>query len=236
MGFPGRGTPFFTSASISIGLDRGNRLPVYFTYRLVKNKEGRPLSDRSEVRKEQIFRVAMHLFALHGYERTSLQEVATELGVTKPALYYYYPSKEELLFEIMTFAMDRVLADIREVSASPLGPYEKLEAYIRKYVLFFTSHPDAHKIMSSTVDSLGPKYREIILNRQRQYLSHVRAIVSEIMAPKMGLDATAAGFALLGGMNWLFTWYNPEGPISQEKLVQDFVKMYAYGLFGAAPR
>lgn len=190
------------------------------------------MSERWESRREQIFSAGAKLFAEKGYERTSLQEVADLLGVTKPALYYYYSSKEKLLFEIMSFVMDRVLADVREVAGSDLSPYDKLRDLIHRYVVFFADHPAEHAIMSTEVDSLGPDLRETVQNQQRLYLAQMRKIVSELVDPQKQLDETSVAFALLGGMNWLFKWYDPAGRITPEKLAEDFVRIYAYGLLG----
>ena len=190
------------------------------------------MGERWDARREQIFSVGARLFAEKGYERTSLQEVADLLGVTKPALYYYYPSKEQLLFEIMSFVMDRVLADITEVADSTLSPYDKLRELVGRYVGFFSARPHEHTIMSTEVDSLGPELRGIVLNRQRLYLTFIRRIVSELVPPESQLDGTSVAFALLGGMNWLFKWYDPAGRITPEKLAEDFVRIYAYGLLG----
>lgn len=194
------------------------------------------MGERREARREQVFGAGARLFARKGYARASLQEVADALGVTKPALYYYYSSKEQLLFEIMSFVMARVLADIGEVAESDLAPFEKLREYVRRYVGFFAAHPDEHTIMATEVDSLGPELRDVILDRQRVYLSHVRRIVSDIVGPGRDFDETTAAFALLGGMNWLFKWYDPQGPITPEKLVEDFARIFAHGLLGDCRR
>ncbi len=185
-------------------------------------------------RRDQIFEAGARLFAEKGYGRTSLQEVADALGVTKPALYYYYRSKEELLFEITSFVMDRVTADLREVSAREVPPLEKLRDLVRRYVLFFASHPHELTIMSTEVDSLGPERRGVILGRQREYLRLVRAIVRDLLVghPGADLDETSVAFALLGGMNWIFKWYDPAGRVTPEKLAGDFARLFSFGLQG----
>jgi hypothetical protein len=132
----------------------------------------------------------------------------------------------------MSFVMERVLTDISDVAGSDLPPYEKLREYVRGYVGFFAAHPNEHTIMSTEVDSLGPELREIVQDRQRLYLTQVRRIVSELVPPEKQLDETSVAFALIGGMNWLFKWYDPDGRITPERLVEDFVRIYAYGLLG----
>jgi len=160
--------------------------------------------------------------------------VADALGVTKPALYYYYRSKEELLFQITSFVMDRVMADLREVAGAPLSPLEKLRDLIGRYLHFFASHPHELTIMSTEVDSLGPERREVVLGRQREYLRLVRAIVRDLLAEHPGttLDETSVAFALLGGMNWIFKWYDPAGRVTPEKLADDFTRLFSFGLRG----
>jgi AcrR family transcriptional regulator len=192
------------------------------------------VSEKRETRKDQIFSVGARLFAEKGYERTSLQEVADLLGVTKPALYYYYDSKEQLLFEIMSFVMDRVLQDAVEISGSSLTPAEKLHEMIRRYVGFFAAHPAELTLMSTAGDSLGADLRAVIVERERQYLQFVRGIVAELLDGHRGKDVheTSAAFALLGGMSWIFKWYDPDGAITPEQLAGDFLKIYSYGLLG----
>lgn len=185
-------------------------------------------------RREQIFEAGARLFAEKGYGRTSLEEVAAELGVTRPALYYYYRSKEELLYEITSFVMDQVMTDLREVAASPAPALEKLRELIGRYVRFFASHPHELTLMSTEVDSLGEERRRVILERQREYLGRVRAIVGELLADHPGspLDETAVAFWLLGGMNWIFKWYDPAGRINPDKLADDFTRLFCFGLQG----
>lgn len=192
------------------------------------------MSEKKETRKDQIFSVGARLFAEKGYERTSLQEVADLLGVTKPALYYYYDSKEQLLFEIMSFVMDRVLQDAEEIAASPRTPAEKLHDVIRRYIGFFAAHPAELTLMSTAGDSLGADLRAVIVERERRYLGFVRGIVAELLTehPREDLHETSAAFALLGGMSWIFKWYDPEGAITPEQLADDFRKIYSHGLLG----
>lgn len=189
---------------------------------------------KREARREQIYSAGARLFAEKGYERTSLQEVAEVLGVTKPALYYYFSSKEQLLFELMSFVMDRVSEDLTEVCQSGLAPVEKLRGLIRRYVSFFAAHPAELTLMSTAVDSLGEDLRGVILGREREYLKLVKGIVTELLIghPARRLNETSAAFALLGGMSWIFKWYDPEGSIPPDELADDFFEVFTHGLLG----
>ncbi|WP_169709607.1 TetR/AcrR family transcriptional regulator [Deferrisoma camini] len=188
-----------------------------------------------EDRREQIFAAGARLFAEKGYERTSLQDVADALGVTKPAFYYYYRSKEELLFEILSFSMDRVTDDIKAALCLDAPPEERVREWIRRYVRFFTAHPHELTLLSTAIDSLGPDRRERLKARQRRYLDMARRLVAAIKAPGSGLDDTVSAFALLGMMNWIFQWYRPAGPVAPEALADHFYRIFVYGVSRVEP-
>jgi len=192
------------------------------------------MSAPGDDRRAQIFAAGARLFAEQGYERTSLQQVADVLGVTKPALYYYYASKEALLYEITTFVMDRVLSDIVQVVESDQTPPAKLRDLVGRYLRFFARHPFELTIMSTQVDSLDAPHRQIVLDRQRHYLTLVRSVVRELLAthPARRLDETAVAFALLGAMNWIFKWYDPAGRLDPEQLADNFLDLFSHGLSG----
>ncbi|GAB6061830.1 TetR/AcrR family transcriptional regulator [Deferrisoma palaeochoriense] len=186
-----------------------------------------------EDRREQIFAVGARLFARRGYERTTLQDVADALGVTKPAFYYYYRSKEDLLYEILSFSMDRVTEDIEAALALDAPPEERVREWIRRYVGFFTSHPNELTLLSTAVDAVGPERREELKARQRRYLAMARRLVAGVKDPGAGLDDTVTAFALLGMMNWIFQWYRPDGPVDPEALAGHFYRIFVHGV---APR
>ncbi len=190
-----------------------------------------------EDRREQIFSAAARLFAQKGYGRTSLQELAGALGVTKPALYYYYRSKEDLLFEILSFCIDRVTDDIEQVAASDLDPEGRVREWIRRYVRFFADHPHELTLLSTEVDALGPETRRIIVDKQRRYLDRARRLVEDLRAASGAppLDPTVGAFALLGMMNWIHTWYDPAGAVDPEALADHFFRIFVYGVRGGFP-
>lgn len=81
---------------------------------------------RSSDTVERIRRTALRLFTEHGYERTSLREIADALGFTKAALYYHFRSKEDLL----TAVLEPLLTDIEELVGQAAGRDEFLDGYL----------------------------------------------------------------------------------------------------------
>lgn len=187
------------------------------------------MTNRTEIRREQIFQIGAELFARQGYERTSLQEVAERLGLTKPALYYYFDSKQQLLFAIISFVMDKVYGDLAEIVSSNRTPLQKLEALIESYIDFFTAHPNELTILVVHEDSLEPELRAKFIDRQKEYKRSVLGIVKDILAQRgeNDIDPTALTFALIGSMNWIFRWYDPTGRIPPKRLAKEFLRIFA---------
>lgn len=187
------------------------------------------MSSRTEIRREQIFQIGAELFARQGYERTSLQEVADRLGLTKPALYYYFNSKQELLFAIISFVMEKVYGDLEAIVASDRTPEGKLEALIEAYVDFFTAHPNELTILVVHEDSLEPELRAKFVTMQTEYRRSLRKIVEEILSERgeSEVDPTSLTFAIIGAMNWIFRWYDPKGRIPPKRLASDFLRIFA---------
>ncbi|MCF8480889.1 MAG: TetR/AcrR family transcriptional regulator [Rhodospirillum sp.] len=84
-------------------------------------------------KRETVIREAAKTFSVKGYHGTSLDEVARVLGVTKAALYYYIPSKRDILYECLIIAEDIGAAALEKAqSTSPMG-LERVTAFIRAY-------------------------------------------------------------------------------------------------------
>ena len=90
------------------------------------------LRDR-ELKREAVIRAAAREFNRNGYHNTSLDDIAAALQVTKPTVYYYVTSKEQLLFECFVAGVEQIHAAFRAVRQLPLPARERLNAVLRHY-------------------------------------------------------------------------------------------------------
>src|SRR3546814_4325570 len=67
-------------------------------------------SDLREAKREAVLQTAARAFAENGYHRTSLEEIAARLGVSKPTIYYYAQNKDDLVAAIAARALDEIVA------------------------------------------------------------------------------------------------------------------------------
>jgi len=109
---------------------------------------GRPKDpERARQRKHAILEAAAIVFARSGYDATDLEEIAQTIGLSKAALYYYYPSKESLFLAAVDHGMKLLRQAVHTVSREVSDPLQRLGEAIRAYLRFFHDHPQFVELM-----------------------------------------------------------------------------------------
>lgn len=90
----------------------------------------------------QIARAAARLFAAKGYDATPVRSIVEAAGVTKPALYYHYKSKEGLAQALIHDPLSKLVAALTSLEGTPLDPVERLEQSLNVNFEFCREDPD----------------------------------------------------------------------------------------------
>ncbi len=183
-------------------------------------------------RKPEIYSTVTRLFARKGYERTSIRDITDELGMSKSSLYYYFRSKEELLFNILNDAMDEALGVIDGICESDAEPLSKIEQVSRFYATFFAGDRERLTLLSTEMNSLDGAYRETLMQKERAYVQRLRGVLEELSAQGglKEIDPTVAAFAFFGMVHWTFKWYDPRGRLNAEELADKFLEIFTQGI------
>jgi AcrR family transcriptional regulator len=180
-------------------------------------------------RRMQIIRVATRLFVERGYRATSLQDVAEVLGVTRPALYYYFPSKEELLYAILSFAQDVNEETTAHVFESTSDPALRLARLVHAEVLDVTGEVDSPvtPLMVDEMDELSPEHFREVAQRRRAHFDRHRGLLEDLRhaGGLRDIDTTVATFGLLALTNRVSTWFDPKGRLSGEQVALEVTKL-----------
>jgi AcrR family transcriptional regulator len=186
--------------------------------------------DSTLTRRDEIIQVAARIFAVKGYHGTTLDEIASELVITKPALYYHIRNKEELLREIITSIMEP-LESVSKVRDLDLPPREKMQKIIELLVTFGAERKDTTKIALQDIAILPKRTRDAIRRREKEIERCVQEILIEGI--KKGDfevdDVKMAGFAILGTANWVYRWYHPDGYLTPAQIVKKMIHMLEHG-------
>jgi AcrR family transcriptional regulator len=173
-------------------------------------------------RKGDIHRAACSLFREHGYAGTSVRQIAERVGILGGSLYTHVDSKDDLLWEILDESADRFLVTLREVCESDLGVMQKLRRAIVAHVGVITSDLDAAAVYSFEWRHLTDQRRKDFTRRRDEYEKMFRGLVDQcIREGFIGADSAAsATLFILSALNWVSTWFRPDGPMSSDEVAR----------------
>lgn len=186
---------------------------------------------RMNLRRQEILNVAAHMFAEVGYERTTLEMIADELGLSKPALYYYVASKEDVLAHILEDIIQGIIDEAQENISPTLSPDKRLWRLIMAHVSRTCMYPEGKAFILYEGHLLSQRAPGIIEMRDR-YQKLVENTIAEGI--EQGIfhvpNAKLAALALLGALNWIPRWYSPDGPLTPEAIGEYFARLLIGGL------
>lgn len=168
-------------------------------------------------RWDDVVRAAGKVFRRNGFDRASLEEIAEELGMWKGSLYNYISSKDDLLTAVIAIPAERLTAEVRAIATGPGSPEERLRAIVRCHVELLVDYYDFVAVYLQEVAGreLGVQWRAY----DREYAALVEQVVREGIvsgAIPAGRDPRLMTMTLVGALNWLTRWWDPDGDIGPD--------------------
>src|SRR5262249_23215498 len=203
---------------------------------LMKSEALVPKADDRD-RTLSIYLKAAEIFHRKGFDGTSMDEIARALQITKAGLYYYIKGKEDLLFAIMTYAMDWLFREVIEPARAVADPEHRLRLIIERHGRELMEGPRSMSILSDEVTALTPRHRRQIIQRKRAYFDLIRNTLEELKSQgRLGeADTTVATFSVIGALMWLPRWYKPEGPLDSKGVVEEITRTVLGGILRHKP-
>ncbi len=182
-------------------------------------------------RRDQILRVATELFRRQGYHSTSLEDIAGAIGFTKPALYYYFDSKEDLLFTIVSGHVDRALERVSAIAAGPGTASERLHELLLENVRTILRNRDANTVFYDERNALSPELEADMRRRERDYTRVVRELYAEGVAAGEFAERnlTVVTATIMGASIWAYRWFDDHGSLSIDEVAEEIWTLLAHG-------
>ncbi len=193
-----------------------------------------PFEDRRRARDEKrsaVLRTAVQLFLEVGYHRATLTEVAARLNITKPALYNYFRSKDEILEECYRLGQQLVEASIADIERGGGDGLTKLRKLIHAYALLMTVDFGACQVRLDDRELPEParaRVRAAKRKDDRVFRGYIEQGVRDgSIAP---CNAKLSAFAIAGALNWIGQWHQPNGALSAQAIADEFALRLTEGL------
>lgn len=178
--------------------------------------------------KERLLRVATRLFARHGFEGTSVQDIVDAAGVTKGAMYHYYGSKDDLLYEVYHQLLTMQMSHLTDIAKDSGTPEERLRAAAIDVVESSLASLDDMIVFFRSLHMLPDDRQTQVRAERRAYHDVFRGLVEEGMAAgvfrtEVSADITVHYF--LSAVNQLGSWFHPEGALTAREVGEQYAEL-----------
>ena len=186
---------------------------------------------RYDRRLAEILDHATEVFCKKGYEGASMRDLSRASGMSLAGLYYYFESKERLLYLIQkhTFAtiVQRLKARLEGVPDSE----ERVRAFILNHLEYFLANPAAMKVLSHEDEVLRNGFGAEVAAIKREYYRICVGLLDELKRAR-GLQFTTriAVLSLFGMMNWIYTWHNPRVDADAASIAREMGDIFLRGV------
>jgi TetR/AcrR family transcriptional regulator, cholesterol catabolism regulator len=184
-------------------------------------------------RRDEVLAAATRVFHEKGYAATSIQDVADALGMLKGSLYYYIDSKEDLLFAIIEEVHRGTMERLEQWLQIDADTLTKLRAFLRWQVLTYCRDVEKVGVFLHDFRSLSEEHQQQILVERDRYDRSLRELIRTGQREGVvadDVDPKLAAMAIFGMMNWISTWWRPDGPNTPEELADQFTDLALAGI------
>jgi AcrR family transcriptional regulator len=183
-------------------------------------------------RAGEILRESAKLFAANGYDGTSMQDIASAVGITKASIYHFFADKAEIHKTIVVLSLTRLTDLVQDRQRGLTLASDRVEAFARAHAqhiaesapFYFTAALGYNEIVDATAKAKVQRMRD-------GYEEALRGIIREgIHAGEFReLDVKLAARAIISCLNWMARWWRPDGPDTAETIASDYVKLIIRG-------
>lgn len=192
---------------------------------------------RFDRRLDEILAHATAVFCDKGYEGASMRDLSRATGMSLAGLYYYFESKEKLLYLIQKHTFSTILENLRRRLEGVTGPEQRVRILIENHLEYFLSNQKAMKVLSHEDEvlknDLGAEIRAI----KRGYYRLSLDLMEDLKrAAGLEFNARIAVLSLFGMMNWIYTWHNPRVDADAGALARQMAEIFLKGVLCGAKR
>jgi AcrR family transcriptional regulator len=180
---------------------------------------------------------AIDVFCERGYEGASMRDLSRATGMSLAGLYYYFDSKEKLLYLIQKHTFSRIIEVLREKLANISDPEQRVRVFILNHLEYFLAHQKAMKVLSHEDDALKNGYGAEVLAIKREYYRICRDLLDGLKnSAGLEFETRLAVLSLFGMMNWIYTWHNPRIDADADALARNMGDIFLRGLMSSEQR
>ena len=193
------------------------------------------LATRFDRRLSEILSHATDVFDEKGYEGASMRDLSRASGTSLAGLYYYFESKEKLLYLIQRHTFTTIVERLRTRLEGVADPEERIRVFILNHLEYFLANQKAMKVLSHEDEVLKNGYGTEIAAIKREYVRTCVDLLEELKRTnELEFSSRTAALSLFGMMNWIYTWYKARVDGDAETLAREMSDIFLRGVCAEA--
>jgi AcrR family transcriptional regulator len=160
-----------------------------------------------------------------------MRDLSRASGMSLAGLYYYFESKERLLFLIQKHTFTTVVQRLKRRLDGMIDPEQQIRIFILNHLEYFLANPQAMKVLSHEANVLKNGFAAEVAAIKRQYYRICVRLLDELKSER-GLEFSTriAVLSLFGMMNWIYTWHNPRVDADADEIAREMGDIFLRGV------
>lgn len=176
-----------------------------------------PSVTRFDKRLSEIVTHATDVFCKKGYEGASMRDLSRASGMSLAGLYYYFESKERLLFLIQKHTFSTVVQRLKTRLEGVSDLEQRIRIFIHNHLEYFLANQASMKVLSHEAEALKNGFASELAAIKREYYRICVGLLDELKRERgLQFSTRIAVLSLFGMMNWIYTWHNPRDADAEE--------------------
>jgi TetR/AcrR family transcriptional regulator, cholesterol catabolism regulator len=186
---------------------------------------------RYDKRMSEILAHATEVFCEKGYEGASMRDLSRATGMSLAGLYYYFESKERLLFLIQKHTFTTIVARLKKRLENVSDAEDRIRAFILNHLEYFLANQAAMKVLSHEAEVLKNGFAAELAATKREYYRICVGLLDELKQERdLEFSTRLAVLSLFGMMNWIYTWHNPRVDADAASIAREMGDIFLRGV------
>ena len=162
-----------------------------------------------------------------------MRDLSRASGMSLAGLYYYFESKERLLFLIQKHTFTTIVQRLKSRLEGVSDPEQQIRIFILNHLQYFLANPASMKVLTHEAEALKNGFASELAAIKRQYYRTCVGLLDELKSVRgLQFSTRIAVLSLFGMMNWIYTWHNPRVDADAEQLATEMGDIFLRGVMG----
>jgi TetR/AcrR family transcriptional regulator len=194
-------------------------------------------ASRYDRRLSEILSHAAEVFCKKGYEGASMRDLSRESGMSLAGLYYYFESKERLLYLIQKHTFSTIVQRLKSRLENIGDPEERIRIFVLNHLEYFLANQAAMKVLSHEAEVLKNGFASEVSAIKREYYRICVGLLDQLKQDRdLQFSTRIAVLSLFGMMNWIYTWHNPRVDADAASIAGEMGDLFLRGVLASESR